>query len=57
MENHICWEQTTLFAKLSQSPPRYAGISVADGGHTVLMTDERDAGRHITLVEAEQVGK
>lgn len=48
-------KRTTLFAELKQTPPLYAGIAVSGEGKTVLvlMTDQRDAGRHITFVEAE----
>ena len=45
-------KQQSLFATLDQAPPPYAGLSVADQGLVVLATGERDAGRHITLVEA-----
>jgi Tol biopolymer transport system component/DNA-binding winged helix-turn-helix (wHTH) protein len=49
--------ETSLFANLQQTPPPYAGISVVNGGpdegRVVLMTDENDAGRHITLVEPQ----
>jgi Tol biopolymer transport system component/DNA-binding winged helix-turn-helix (wHTH) protein len=41
----------TTFAILRQAPPIYAGLSVADDGATVLVTEKREAGRHITLVE------
>ncbi len=48
-------KKTTLFAELKQMPPLYAGIAVEGEGKTVLllMTDQRDAGRHITIVEAQ----
>ena len=44
-------KQTVLFAKLKQSPPPFAGLSVSDEGKIALITDQRDADRHITLVE------
>jgi Tol biopolymer transport system component/DNA-binding winged helix-turn-helix (wHTH) protein len=46
-------KKTSLFVNLQQMPPPYAGISEVDSGRVFLMTDEHDAGRHITLVEAE----
>jgi hypothetical protein len=46
--------KTSLFVNLQQMPPLYAGITVVDQGRVALMTDEHDAGRHITLVEAER---
>jgi Tol biopolymer transport system component/DNA-binding winged helix-turn-helix (wHTH) protein len=45
--------QTTLFAMLKQSPPQYAGLTVTADGRGALMTGQRDAGRHITLAEAQ----
>ncbi len=42
-----------IFATLGAMPPRYAGLAVADGGQSILMTEERAAGRHITLVEPQ----
>ena len=45
---------TTLFANLPQMPPLYAGISQVDQGRVLLMTDQHDAGRHITLVQPER---
>lgn len=49
-------KQTSTFASLSRMPPPYAGISVANQSLFVLMTDERNAGRHITLVQAQSPG-
>jgi Tol biopolymer transport system component/DNA-binding winged helix-turn-helix (wHTH) protein len=46
--------RTTTFATLLQPPGLYSGISVADEGRFVLVTEERDADRHITLVESSQ---
>jgi Tol biopolymer transport system component/DNA-binding winged helix-turn-helix (wHTH) protein len=46
-------KKTSLFATLKQTPPLYSGISVAGQGEVVLITDQRDAGRHITFVEAQ----
>ncbi len=40
-------------APLAAPPPVYAGLSATNNGSTVLLTEEREAGRHITLVEAE----
>ena len=45
--------QEGLFAELAETPPRYAGIAVTNGSRTVLMTEERAAGRHITLVQPQ----
>ena len=42
-----------IFAALETAPPRYAGLAVADDGESILMTEERAAGRHITLVEPQ----
>jgi Tol biopolymer transport system component/DNA-binding winged helix-turn-helix (wHTH) protein len=42
---------TSLYATLKQLPPIYAGLAVAQGGKTVLLTDQHDAGRHITLIQ------
>ncbi len=41
----------TLVSRLHQSPPVYQGLSATGDGRTLLLTGERDAGRHITLVE------
>ncbi|SFS01319.1 component of the Tol biopolymer transport system [Granulicella pectinivorans] len=46
--------ESSLYATLQQTPPPYAGISVVAQGHIVLMTDEHDAERHITLVERQR---
>jgi Tol biopolymer transport system component len=46
-------KKTNLFTTLKQAPPLYAGLSVAEQGRVVLITDQRDAGRHITFVEAQ----
>jgi Tol biopolymer transport system component/DNA-binding winged helix-turn-helix (wHTH) protein len=43
---------TSLYAKLAQTPPVYAGLTVAQDGKIVLLTDQHDAGRHITLIQA-----
>lgn len=43
-------EHITTFATLGSVPPPYSGLTVAQGGLVLLMTDERNAGRHITLV-------
>jgi Tol biopolymer transport system component/DNA-binding winged helix-turn-helix (wHTH) protein len=39
------------FANLEHDPPPYSGISVYPNGPEVLITDERNAGSHITAVE------
>jgi Tol biopolymer transport system component/DNA-binding winged helix-turn-helix (wHTH) protein len=46
-------KKTSTIAFLKQAPPLYAGITIADEGQVILMTDQRDAGRHITFVEAQ----
>ncbi|NYF91657.1 Tol biopolymer transport system component [Edaphobacter lichenicola] len=43
---------TSLYAMLKQTPPVYAGLTVAQDGKIVLLTDQHDAGRHITLIQA-----
>ncbi len=43
----------SVFAELQETPPRYAGIAVTNGEKSVLMTEERAAGRHITLVQPQ----
>ena len=43
--------QTHTFADLRQMPPPYQGISVGKNGKLLLMTDESNAERHITLVQ------
>lgn len=43
---------TSLYAALKQVPPIYSGLAVAQGGKIVLLTDQHDAGRHITLIQA-----
>ena len=50
--NGIC-KPGSIFAELSFTPPRYAGLAVADDGKAVLVTEERAAGRHITLVQPQ----
>ncbi len=44
--------RSTLFAKAPVTTPTYAGLTVSQDGKAVWMTDEAQAGRHITLVEA-----
>jgi hypothetical protein len=44
---------SSLFATLKQPPPLYSGITLTEDGGTALMTDQRDAGRHITFIEAQ----
>jgi Tol biopolymer transport system component/DNA-binding winged helix-turn-helix (wHTH) protein len=46
-------KQNTPFATLKQMPPPYAGLTVSADGCAALMTGERNAGRHITLAEAQ----
>ncbi|WP_280138044.1 winged helix-turn-helix domain-containing protein [Terriglobus roseus] len=41
----------SLFARLRRMPPKFAGLSVTLDGHRALLTDEAQAGRHITLTE------
>ena len=43
---------TSLYAMLKEVPPVYSGLAVARGGKVVLLTDQHDAGRHITLIQA-----
>ncbi len=43
----------TLFATLERTPPAFQGLSSSSTGRLVLMTGERDAGQHITLVESK----
>jgi Tol biopolymer transport system component/DNA-binding winged helix-turn-helix (wHTH) protein len=42
---------TSLYATLKQVPPIYAGLAVGQDGKIVLLTDQHDAGRHITLIQ------
>ncbi len=42
---------STTVTKLLQAPPVYQGLSATEDGQVLLLTGERDAGRHITLVE------
>lgn len=37
---------------LPHAPPAYQGLTVSHDGKVILMTDERDAERHITVVES-----
>jgi Tol biopolymer transport system component/DNA-binding winged helix-turn-helix (wHTH) protein len=46
-------KQSSLFAPLEHTPPQYQGLSATANGKLILMTGERDAGQHITLVEAK----
>lgn len=41
----------SLVARLRRMPPRFAGLSVTSEGRHILLTDEAQAGRHITLAE------
>ena len=43
--------QTTRLFELPQPPPPYQGLAASEDGKVLLLTGERDAGRHITLVE------
>ncbi|HEY8997840.1 MAG TPA: DPP IV N-terminal domain-containing protein, partial [Edaphobacter sp.] len=45
-------KQSRVFATLPLPPPPFQGMTVFKDGRTVLFTQERDIGRHITLVEA-----
>jgi Tol biopolymer transport system component len=42
---------SSLFAQLRRMPPQFAGLSVTGDGRKALLTDETQAGRHITLTE------
>jgi Tol biopolymer transport system component/DNA-binding winged helix-turn-helix (wHTH) protein len=42
---------TFPYATLREGPPIYAGLTVSQEGKTVLLTDQHDAGRHITLIQ------
>jgi Tol biopolymer transport system component len=46
--------RSTTLATLQQRPGLYSGISVANEGRLILVTEERDADRHITLAESAQ---
>jgi hypothetical protein len=46
--------RSTTVATLQQRPGLYSGISVANEGRLILVTEERDADRHITLAESAQ---
>jgi Tol biopolymer transport system component/DNA-binding winged helix-turn-helix (wHTH) protein len=43
---------TSLYTALKQMPPTYSGLAVAQDGKIVLLTDQHDAGRHVTLIQA-----
>jgi Tol biopolymer transport system component/DNA-binding winged helix-turn-helix (wHTH) protein len=43
---------TALYAMLKEVPPVYSGLTIAQGEKVVLLTDQHDAGRHITLIQA-----
>ena len=44
-------QQSKLFAALRLPPPPFQGMTVFKNGRAVLLTRERDIGRHITLVQ------
>jgi hypothetical protein len=46
-------KQSSLFVPLEHTPPQYQGLSATANGKLILITGERDAGQHITLVEAK----
>ena len=46
-------KKNSVFATLKDPPPPYAGLSVSAQGTFILMTDQRDADRHATFVEAQ----
>jgi Tol biopolymer transport system component/DNA-binding winged helix-turn-helix (wHTH) protein len=46
--------ETKTVVDLPHAPPAYQGLTVSRDGKVILMTDERDAERHITLVESYQ---
>ncbi|AFL87085.1 DNA-binding protein with winged-HTH domain [Terriglobus roseus DSM 18391] len=41
----------SLVARLRRMPPQFAGLTASADGHRILLTDEAQAGRHITLTE------
>ncbi len=41
----------SLFGRLRRMPPQFAGLSATSDGRRALLTDEAQAGHHITLVE------
>ena len=41
----------SLFGRLRRMPPQFAGLSVTSDGRRALLTDEAQAGRHITMAE------
>jgi Tol biopolymer transport system component/DNA-binding winged helix-turn-helix (wHTH) protein len=43
---------TSLYTALKEMPPIYSGLAVAQDGKIVLLTDQHDAGRHVTLIQA-----
>jgi len=43
--------KTTTFAPLDRVPPMFSGLSVAQGGREVLISDRRDAGSHISIAD------
>jgi Tol biopolymer transport system component/DNA-binding winged helix-turn-helix (wHTH) protein len=43
---------TSLYTMLREVPPVYSGLAVAQAGKIALLTDQHDAGRHITLIQA-----
>ncbi len=43
----------SVLAPLTPVPPEYAGLSVSADGTEALITEKRDAGRHITLVQEQ----
>ncbi len=43
--------RTSTIATLDHSPPPYAGLTVDRNENELLMTDERNVGSHLTLVE------
>jgi Tol biopolymer transport system component/DNA-binding winged helix-turn-helix (wHTH) protein len=45
-------KMTSLYTMLREVPPVYSGLAVAQEGKVVLLTDQHDAGRHITLIQA-----
>jgi Tol biopolymer transport system component/DNA-binding winged helix-turn-helix (wHTH) protein len=46
-------KESSTFASLERIPPQYQGLSVGENGKVILITGERDAGQHITLVETK----
>jgi Tol biopolymer transport system component/DNA-binding winged helix-turn-helix (wHTH) protein len=46
--------KSDLFARLQRMPPEFAGLTVTPDGRRALLTDEAQAGRHITLADVSR---